>query len=249
MIQVLPLQHQPDVVFRKKHCSLCRMKQTDALTGQPRGKLPLAPQGWPFIISLLAATLIFWFLCWTMAAAVAALLLVFCLNFFRDPDRKTPDGDLFICPADGKVIRAETQKDGSSRVDIFMNVFNVHVNRAPMSGTIVSMQYINGRFVNASFDIASEENERHQFVLEAENGALIKFTQISGLIARRIIRYVDIGDQVKAGERIGMIRFGSRVDSIIPEGYTLNVKVGDQVKAGETILAYSEADARFESEI
>ncbi|OIO71995.1 MAG: phosphatidylserine decarboxylase family protein [Zetaproteobacteria bacterium CG_4_9_14_3_um_filter_49_83] len=225
------------------------MTKRQALTGEPRGSIPVSPQGWPFILTLLFAAIVCFVLCWTVTGIICALLLLFCLNFFRDPERETPEGDLVICPADGKVIRAETRKDGSIRIDIFMNVFNVHVNRAPMTGTITAVDYIEGRFVNASFDSASQENERNRFQLEAENGAVITFTQISGLIARRIISYVKEGDHVQAGERIGMIRFGSRVDTLIPEGYTLNVKVGDHVVAGSTILAKSTADAQYEDEL
>jgi len=220
-----------------------------ALSGKPRGKLPFAPQGWPFILTFLITTGLSFAMCWTIAGIVSVLLLIFCLNFFRDPERDIPEGDLIICPADGKVIRAESLKNGSIRVDIFMNVFNVHVNRAPMTGTISAIEYIEGRFVNASFDSASEENERNRFQLEADNGAIITFTQISGLVARRIISYVKEGDTVQAGERIGMIRFGSRVDTIIPDGYTLNVSVGDHVIAGKTILAKSTADTQYEEEL
>jgi len=122
-------------------------------------------------------------------------------------------------------------------VDIFMNVFDVHVNRAPMAGCITSMDYIPGKFVNASFDSASEENERNRFEMECENGSKIAFTQISGLLARRIVSYVRIGDQLAAGERIGMIRFGSRLNCEIPADYILNVTVGDKVTAGLSIIA------------
>jgi len=226
-----------------------RMTQQHALHGSPRNKLPFAPQGWPFILGSLTGLLIGLAFCWHILTAIAALLLIFCLNFFRDPDQQTPEGDVFICPANGKVIRAETSTNGHSRVDIFMNVFDVHVNRAPMTGIVSNMTYTKGQFVNASFDSASEENERHCITLEADNGAVITFTQIAGLVARRIISYVKEGEHVKAGQRIGMIRFGSRVDSIIPEGYLLNVKVGDQVIAGKTILAKSAADTAYEREL
>ena len=179
-----------------------------------------------------------WLLCWSATATILLLLLAFMVNFFRDPERDTPKGEgLFVSPADGKVIRAELTDDGHYRVDIFMNVFNVHVNRDPMAGRITHMQYFPGKFVNASFDTASEENERNRFEMECEDGTRIAFTQISGLIARRIVSYVEVGDKVGAGERIGMIRFGSRVNCEIPADYALQVKKGEMVTAGLTVLA------------
>ena len=207
------------------------------ILGQPRGKLPFAPEGWPFIIPTAVLMLIAFAACWFAAAVFLLLLLVFMLNFFRDPERSTPAGsDLFVAPADGKVIRAE-EVDGLIRVDIFMNVFNVHVNRAPMAGRITHMQYFPGHFINASFDTASEENERNRFEMECEDGCKIAFTQIAGLLARRIVAYAEVGDRVEAGQRIGMIRFGSRVNCEIPADYQLNVGVGEKVSAGSTILA------------
>jgi len=209
-----------------------------ALSGDARGSIPLAPQGWPFIIGTLASLLIAVALGWTATAVVLFVLFAFVVNFFRDFERQTPQGDaLYIAPADGKVIRAETTDDGGLRVDIFMNVFDVHVNRAPMAGKITSIEYTEGKFVNASFDNASTENERNRFEMVSDNGMTMSFTQISGLIARRIISYVSVGDNVAAGQRIGMIRFGSRVDCNIPAGFELHVKVGDKVRSATTILA------------
>ena len=207
------------------------------IPGQPRGKLPFAPEGWPFIIPTAVLMLIAFVACWTAVALFLLLLMAFMLNFFRDPERSTPAGsELFISPADGKIIRAE-EMDGVIRVDIFMNVFNVHVNRAPMAGRISHMQYFPGHFINASFDKASEENERNRFEMECGNGCTIAFTQIAGLLARRIVAYAGVGDRVEAGQRIGMIRFGSRVNCEIPLGYQLNVGAGEKVSAGSTILA------------
>jgi len=198
--------------------------------------LPFAPQGWPFLIPTALLSLAAFALCWTISAAVLLALLLFMLNFFRDPERATPPGDgLFISPADGKVITAEKTSDGV-RVDIFMNVFNVHVNRAPMSGEIAAMNYTRGRFVNASFPAASEENERNRFEMTCEDGSKVAFTQIAGLVARRIVSYVQPGAKVACGQRIGMIRFGSRVNCEMPAGYSLNVQVGDHVTAGLTVL-------------
>jgi len=214
------------------------MTEPKTLSGRPRGNIPFAPEGWRFIIPTAVLMAVFWLLCWSAAAVVLLVLLLFMLNFFRDPERDTPKGDdLFVCPADGKVIRAEMMEAGHHRVDIFMNVFNVHVNRTPMSGRITHMQYVPGKFVNASFDHASEENERNRFEMACDNGDNIAFTQISGLVARRIVSYVEVGDTVEAGQRIGMIRFGSRVNCEIPADYDLNVKAGDHVTAGLTVIA------------
>lgn len=216
------------------------MSEKRAIFGQPRGRLPFAPEGWPFIIPTLLLLIVASLLCWWITSTVLALLLAFMVNFFRDPERQLPEGDgLFVCPADGKVIRAnDADGDGAGlRVDIFMNIFNVHVNRAPMSGRITHMQYFPGKFINASFEHAGVENERNRFEMQTDDGSSIAFTQIAGLVARRIVSYTAVGDQVEAGQRIGMIRFGSRVNCEIPAGYELCVGVGDHVTAGKTIIA------------
>ncbi len=174
---------------------------------------------------------------------VFGLLELFMINFFRDPERTPPEGEgLFLSPADGRVVVAE-EREGVKRVDVFMNVFDVHVNRAPMSGRITFMDYRPGRFVNASLDTASSENERNRIEMETEDGTRIAFTQIAGLVARRIVTYVGVGDRVRAGQRIGMIRFGSRVDCEIPEDFEILVAPGDRVVAGRTVLARRRADS------
>jgi len=217
------------------------MKTQQAITGHARGKLPFAPEGWPFIIPLVILSILFAVLQWVVVFALIFALTLFVINFFRDPERDTPrEKGVFISPADGKVIRAETTEKGV-RIDIFMNVFNVHVNRAPDHGRIRSMTYFPGKFVNASFDKASTDNERNRFELETDDGCRIAFTQIAGLIARRIVSYVAVGDRVKRGQRVGMIRFGSRVDCEFPTNYVCQVKVGDHVQAGSTILARKDA--------
>jgi len=214
------------------------MIEPKALSGRARGNIPFAPEGWRFMIPTAVFMVVFWLIGWTITSAILLMLLLFMLNFFRDPERELPEGEgLFICPADGKVIRAEMMEAGHQRVDIFMNVFNVHVNRTPMSGRITHMQYVPGKFVNASFDHATEENERNRFEVACDNGDKIAFTQISGLVARRIVSYVEVGDKVEAGQRIGMIRFGSRVNCEVPADYDLNVKLGDMVVAGQTVIA------------
>lgn len=214
------------------------MSQQIAIAGRPRGRLlPIAREGWPFLLPTAALTLAAAWLCWWWLAAALGLILAFMLNFFRDPERATPAGEgLIIAPADGRVVRAKTE-GASARVDIFMNIFDVHVNRAPMAGRITHMQYFPGRFMNASRDKASELNERNYMELQGQNGELLHMTQIAGLVARRIVSYVAVGDQVEAGQRVGMIRFGSRVDCTLPAGYALCVQVGDRVKAGLTVLA------------
>ncbi|MDX8391522.1 MAG: phosphatidylserine decarboxylase [Mariprofundaceae bacterium] len=211
--------------------------QPTALPGKPRGGIPISPQGMPFLIGGAVATIVAWLLCWHVVAGILFVLFLFMLNFFRDFERDTPQGDgLFISPADGKVVRAEQNADGV-RVDIFMNVFDVHVNRAPMAGRITHMQYEQGSFVNAAHDAAGEHNERNRFDLQTDAGATVIFTQIAGLVARRIISYVAVGDKVQAGQRIGMIRFGSRVNCHLPAGFELKVQAGDKVQAGFSILA------------
>ena len=222
--------------FLIRYVDSATMSEIQAIPGRPRGKLPFAPEGWPFIIPTLLLLMLSVTLCWWIPSIAAALLLAFMVNFFRDPERRTPEGDgLFICPADGKVIRADADESGAY-VDIFMNVFDVHVNRAPMSGRITHMKYFPGNFINASFEHAGEENERNRFEMETENGK-IAFTQIAGLVARRIVSYTAVGDHVEAGQRIGMIRFGSRVNCEIPAGYELCVSVGDHVTAGKSVIA------------
>lgn len=212
-----------------------------ALSGKPRGRLPISPQGWPFLIGGAVLTFAAWLICWTTLAWILLILFVFMLNFFRDPKREpectsVENAGLFISPADGKVIRAE-QTDNGVRIDIFMNVFNVHVNRAPMAGRITRTEYTQGSFINAAHMDAGEHNERNLFEMQTDAGPVITFTQIAGLVARRIVSYVATGDHVVSGQRIGMIRFGSRVNCEMPKGFKLCVSAGDKVKAGESILA------------
>lgn len=197
----------------------------------------MAPEGWPFLGGTLVLQLLAWWAGWGLIAILLFILLLFMINFFRDPERRIPEGEgLFVCPADGKVIRAEATEEGIF-VDIFMNIFDVHVNRSPVSGRITHMAYTPGRFVNASFDQASTENERNRWEIHSDAQQNIAITQIAGLVARRIVAYVGVGEHVSAGQRIGMIRFGSRVNCEIPGSFQLMVREGDRVRAGETILA------------
>jgi phosphatidylserine decarboxylase len=162
---------------------------------------------------------------------IGLLLTLIFLVFFRDPER-TPsgDGDDAVSPADGKVISIKDRK-----LCIFMNIHNVHVNRAPLSGTVMDIDYKPGGYIPAS-NKDSDANERNHVKIKTDNGN-IELTQIAGILIRRIVSYISEGSQVIRGERIGMIRFGSRVDVIIPEVYTYTVNVGDKVKAGESIIA------------
>jgi len=213
------------------------MNKKVAISGCPRGRIPFAREGWSFLLTCAALLIITVALRWHIATVFLVILLLFMLNFFRDPERPTPEDDgLFISPADGKVVRAD-QTGAGVRVDIFMNVFDVHVNRAPMSGRITHMQYTPGSFINAAHEQAGEHNERNRFEMETKDSVSIAFTQIAGLVARRIVSYVAVGDCVKAGQRIGMIRFGSRVNCEIPPEFTLEVSAGQRVRAGKTILA------------
>jgi phosphatidylserine decarboxylase len=171
--------------------------------------------------------------------------------FFRDPVRVTPIGEnLIVSPADGLVslitnVEVPRQLLGEgglgeglvTRVTVFMNVFDVHVNRAPIAGRLTRIVYVPGKFLNADLDKASEENERQYFVMADASGVRVAFTQIAGLVARRIMKWVDVGQALKVGERFGLIRFGSRVDVFLPAGYVPAVAVGQRAIAGETVLA------------
>jgi phosphatidylserine decarboxylase len=177
-------------------------------------------------------------------------------TFFRDPIRTTPRGEkLIVAPADGLITMivkvppppelrgADGLADGEyTRVSIFMSVFDVHINRSPITGRVRKIVYVPGKFVNADLDKASEDNERQYFLVDGANGLRIGFTQIAGLVARRILSFVKEGDQVEAGERVGLIRFGSRVDVFLPAGTAPRVLLGQRSIAGETILGEVGAD-------
>lgn len=165
-------------------------------------------------------------------------LAAFCLYFFRDPERHIPAGDLCVSPADGRVVRILREADGRTRVSIFLNIFNVHVNRAPVSGQVRAAQYRPGRYRMAHRDAASTENERNTLVIGgAGGGQPVEVTQIAGLIARRIVCHKSRGDEVRKGERIGLIKFGSRVDVVLGPEWALAVSRGDKVAGGSSVLA------------
>ena len=194
------------------------------------------PAAWPFAAVLLVATLLAaWWSPWL--AIVPAALLLFTLNFFRDPERSIPtDPALVLAPACGRIIRAD-----ASRVSIFMNVFDVHVCRSPVAGRVVSVDHANGKFLAAFRDDASEHNERVVIVVQPARGAPVRMVLVAGLVARRIICRVAPGRELAAGERIGIIRFGSRVDVDIPPGFAPAVAIGDRTVSGETAVARSAA--------
>ena len=217
---------------------------------------PVHPEGRKFGAAAAVVTAIAALLGWQVLAWPLALLTFCVLAFFRDPRRVTPRDDrLVIAPADGLITLIQKVPppaelcvaDGSgvpgldpapvTRVSIFMSVFDVHVNRAPMAGTISRVVYIPGKFHNADLDKASDENERQHFLLDHGAGVRIGFTQIAGLIARRIVPFVKAGDIVAAGQRVGLIRFGSRVDVYLPQGTEPRVLMGQRIVAGETVLA------------
>lgn len=204
---------------------------------------PVAVEGYPFIALFAFVTLVFALLGWAFLTVVMLGLTLFSIYFFRNPERVVPEGDqLLVAPADGKIIYVGDAyedrfvKQQMTKVSIFMNVFNVHVNRVPCNGKVVDMFYNRGEFINASLDKASEVNEQAGILLETESGQRILFVQIAGLVARRIVTYPEIGDQLERGKRYGLIRFGSRVDIYLPRSCDVQVTLGEKTIAGETIL-------------
>ena len=218
-----------------------------------RYKLPsMHPEGRKFVGIAAVAVLVTGFVLHLDAIAwLLTGLTVWIAAFFRDPIRVTPDGPgLIVSPADGLIslitnVEPPRQLAGEgglppgpcTRVSVFMNVFDVHVNRAPIAGTCTRIVYVPGKFLNADLDKASEDNERQYFIIEDSAGTKVAFTQIAGLVARRIMRFIDPGVKLTVGERVGLIRFGSRVDVFLPAGYVPDVIVGQRAIAGETVLA------------
>jgi phosphatidylserine decarboxylase len=203
----------------------------------------IAREGWPFLaVAVVVAALVAYFAGWWSAPFWIAALFV--LQFFRDPPRAIPQGEgLVLCPADGRVIVVGEVDDPyrggarSLKISVFMNVFNVHSNRAPVDAVVKSVAYNKGLFVNASFDKASSDNERNALVLRMDDGTEVSCVQVAGLIARRILCYAKQGERVARGQRYGFIRFGSRVDVYLPPGARARVAIGDKVKATSTVLA------------
>ncbi|MDB5682621.1 MAG: phosphatidylserine decarboxylase [Sphingomonas bacterium] len=228
------------------------LEKPDVVTTTVKWRFPAVhPEGRKFVVIAAAIALGFALLGWETLAWPMAGVTIWVAAFFRDPIRTAPRGrDLIIAPADGLITmivqvpppRELEGPDGlgnepMTRVSIFMSVFDVHINRSPIAGTIRRVVYISGKFLNADLDKASEENERQHILVEASDGTRIGFTQIAGLVARRIVPFVKPGDIVAAAQRVGLIRFGSRVDVYLPAGTAPRVMLGQRTIAGETLIA------------
>jgi phosphatidylserine decarboxylase len=204
-------------------------------------RIPVAAEGWPYIFPpAVAACILGWVGWWPAAAVLGAVALCF-LGFFRDPDRVAPAvPGAVLAPADGRVMRVVEIDDRwvgqAVRVSIFLSPLDVHVNRSPVAALVEGVEQVAGRFLAAYRDEASELNERCTLALQGET-ARVGVTQIAGVVARRIVCRVKPGDKLQAGERYGLIRFGSRTDLVVPKGTELRVKAGDRVRGGETIMA------------
>lgn len=205
--------------------------------------VPFAKEGFPFIGAAAGVTLLVGWLGWTVAAVGAALLTLFVSWFFRNPTRVIPQGAaLVVAPGDGKVIAIEEEfeprylKDRSIKLSIFLNVFDVHINRIPCEGLVEDVQYQPGLFMVASKPEATIQNEQNAVMIKTVQGAKVLCVQVAGLIARRIVCWVSPKEKAVRGERFGLIRFGSRMDTFLPIGTVIKVAVGDHVKGGETIL-------------
>ena len=204
------------------------------------------PEGWKFATIFFVVSILLSFISIAISV-IGYLLTLFTLWFFRDPERNTPiDPNLIISSADGKVClideayppeEVSINQEKMKRICVFMNVFNVHINRSPVSGTVKDIIYKEGQFLNASLDKASEKNERSSLIITSDNGAEIVVVQIAGLIARRILGFVSNNHNLHQGERFGLIRFGSRVDIYMPLDAITKCSIGDKVIAGESVLA------------
>jgi phosphatidylserine decarboxylase len=215
---------------------------------------PIHPEGYPFVGGFALASLILFWL-WPPLGWLATLATLWCAYFFRDPQRVTPVREgIVVAPADGRVSQAGNAVPPKElnlgaqplpRISIFMSVFDCHINRSPIAGRVERIVYRAGKFLSADLDKASEDNERNAFIIASGAGARIAVVQIAGLVARRIVSFTREGDMVATGQRIGMIRFGSRVDVYLPEGTRLLVAAGQIAIAGETVLAdLKSAEAR-----
>lgn len=195
----------------------------------------IAREGYPYIVILGIVSIVFFAIGWFWAGVIFLLLTLFVMFFFRDPERTfTANPNQVLSPADGRVVSLRNQ-DGNEALSIFLSVFDVHVNRSPIAGKISKIEYQSGKFLPAFDEKASIENERNSITIENQNRS-IRFVQIAGLIARRIVCWRREGEEVKAGERIGMIKFGSRVDVFLPPGSVIQVQKGQKVRAGVTVI-------------
>jgi phosphatidylserine decarboxylase len=200
-------------------------------------------EGLPYIFFAFLVCIVFALLGWGWLSILALLAAFGILHFFRDPERVVPqERGMAVSPADGKVVAVDSVRDPVSgierqRVCVFMNVFNVHVNRMPVAGTVQGLDYYPGKFLNASLDKASKDNERNVVSIVDEEQRQWTVVQIAGLVARRIICWAENGDKLKRGQRFGLIKFGSRVDLYLPEDYEVKIKVGAKAIAGQTVVA------------
>src|SRR5690349_2121116 len=207
---------------------------------------PIHPEGYPFIAVFAVASLVLFWL-WPPLGWLGAIATLWCVYFFRDPPRVTPIQDgIVVAPADGRICQVvsvvpprelELGEGPLPRISIFMSVFDCHINRSPVAGRIERIVYRAGKFISADLDKASEENERNAFIIVTGAGQRVGVVQIAGLVARRIVRFTGEGDSLGAGQRIGMIRFGSRVDVYLPEGTRVLSGEGQIATAGETVIA------------
>lgn len=211
-----------------------------------QNKWPLAKDGIPFVLMGGVLTIILFYLGLVLATIFAAILSLFVIFFFRDPDRKTDaDHKAVLTPADGKILEIQRLPDADNplgepaiKVSIFMSIFNVHVNRIPIGGTIRKITYHPGKFFSANLDKASKHNESNRIALDTPDSRRVVVIQIAGLIARRIACWIKDGDRVDAGQRFGLIRFGSRLEVCLPEDTKITVELNQKVKAGESIIGY-----------
>ena len=189
-----------------------------------------------YAIAFSVAGALLWYLLHPAFAAPLFLLALFCLYFFRDPDRTIPDGPVAVSPADGKIVGILGDGAECTRISIFLNIFDVHVNRAPIAGKITGVEYTRGQFLVASREVASSQNERNTVTIAGDSTS-VRFAQIAGLIARRIVFYKKPGEIIAKGERVGLIKFGSRVDVFLGPEWEIKVRSGDRVAGGSSILA------------
>ena len=209
--------------------------------------VPIHREGWRFVVIAVVVTAVLYWLDLDFLALLALVVTLWCAYFFRDPERVTPlRSGLVISPADGRISAIESvvpppeldlPRENFTRISVFMNVFDVHINRSPVDARIAHIAYVPGKFLSADLDKASLDNERQALTLELDDGRRLGVVQIAGLVARRIVKFVNDGDMLKAGERFGLIRFGSRVDVYLPAGVNALVVVGQRSVAGETVFA------------
>jgi len=196
----------------------------------------MAKEGYPFLFPLLLVAGLLFSLGMNWLGSIFLALALFIVYFFRDPERLIPaDEDTIVSPADGKIVGIATDPDNTTRVSIFLSVFNVHINRSPVAGEVESVCYLPGKFKVAFDAAASTENEQNVLVIRSGSDK-IKFSQIAGILARRIVCWKKPGDSVAKGERVGLIKFGSRVDIFLPENVALSVKLGDKVQGGASVI-------------